>query len=333
MKKRVKTCGAFGVVAIALLLLFFLSINIGSLKVSFSDLLRGLFVEYNETVATIYDLRFPRIVLSMCAGAAIAVSGVLLQAVLKNPLADAGMLGISSGANFLSVLMLFLVPQWMNAVPVFTILGGLLTYALVYFLSFRGGSSPLRMILVGVAVQSMFSGLLQAVETIGGSGTQSSIASMVEGNLTMKTWSDVHLLWPYVLVGLLLACCVSGVCNVFGLDEQTAKSLGVSVQMMRFLISMLAVILVSISTAVVGVVSFLGLLVPHIGRRLVGSDHRKLIPFSMLLGALLFLLADTVGRSICPPYEISAAMLFCVIGGPYFIFLLRKGCVHVGESR
>lgn len=326
-KKKISRTGqrtvSFAVMTILLLVLFFLAVNIGSLKVSFVQLLKGLFVAFDEQVATVYDLRFPRIMISMLAGAAISVSGVLFQAVLKNPLSDPGIIGISSGASFSAVLITAFAPQWFFFTPVFAFMGGLLAFLLVYGLSWKGGLSPLRIILVGVAVNSMFSGLSSAFNSMNG-GNMSGVAAIVNGNITMKTWDDVHTLVWYVVAGLVLSMVFSGKCNLLSLEDKTARGLGVNVNTVRIVISCVAVLLASISTAVAGVIGFLGLIVPHIGRILVGSDHKVLLPFSMLLGAFTFLLADTIGRTAAAPYEVSASIIMSVVGGPFFIVLLRR---------
>lgn len=321
--KNIAAAGSFMVIILMLLVLFFISANIGSLKVSFSELVKGLFVEWDNDVATIYDLRFPRIIISMLAGAAVAVSGVLFQAVLKNPLADPGIIGISSGAGFAAVIITAFAPSLFYFTPLFAFAGGIMAFFIVYSLSWKGGLSPLRIILVGVAVNAMFTGLASAFNSMNG-GNMTGVASIVNGNITMKTWDDVHTLLPYVIIGLLLAVVFAGICNVLSLEDKTARSIGVNVNSMRIVISVIAVLLASISTAVAGAISFLGLIVPHIGRLLVGSDHKKLIPFSALLGAFTYLLADTLGRTIAMPYEIPAAIIMSVIGGPFFIILLRR---------
>lgn len=254
-KKTVRAALSFLIIGILLVALFVAAVNIGSLKVSFPELLRGLFVEYNEDVATIYDLRFPRIVISILAGAAVAVSGVLFQAVLKNPLADPGIIGISSGASFAAVLVTAFAPSLYFFTPLFAFGGGVLAFFLVYTLSWKGGLSPLRIILVGVAVQAMFSGLSSALNAMNG-GNMSGVASIVNGNITMKTWDDVYTLLPYVVVGLVLALIFVRTCNLLALEDKTARSLGVNVNTMRIVISLIAVLLASISTAVVGTVSF-----------------------------------------------------------------------------
>lgn len=322
-KKTARAALSFLILGVLLAALVFASINIGSLQVSFGELMRGLFVERIENVAAIYDLRFPRIVISLFAGAAVAVAGVLFQAVLKNPLADPGIIGISSGASFAAALATAFLPALYFFTPLFAFGGGVLAFFLVYSLSWKGGLSPLRIILTGVAVSAMFSGLSDALNSMTG-GSSSGVASIVEGNITQKTWEDVQTLLPYVIVGLVLAVLFSKMCNLMTLEDKTARGLGVNVNLMRILISLVAVLLASISTAVAGAVSFLGLIVPHIGRILVGSDHRALVPFSMLAGAFTFLLADTIGRTVAAPYEVSASIIMSVIGGPFFIILLRR---------
>ena len=328
-KKRIRSVLSFAVMALLLVVLFFAAVNIGSLKVGFGEMLQGLFGNMTENAATVFDLRFPRIFISMLAGAAIAVSGVLFQSVLKNPLADPGIIGISSGASFAAVMVTAFVPSLFFFTPIFAFLGGVLAFFLVYSLSWKGGLSPLRIILVGVAVNAMFTGLSSALNSMSG-GNSSGVASIVNGNITMKTWEDVRTLLPYVAVGLVLSVCFSGMCNIMSLEDKTVRSLGINVNTVRITVSLIAVLLAGISTAVAGAISFLGLIVPHIGRILVGSDHKALIPFSMLFGAFAFLLADTVGRTAAYPYEISASIIMSVAGGPFFIMLLRRTKKYAG---
>lgn len=311
------------VTAVLLFVLFLLAVNTGSLKVTPVQLFQGLFIQYDKTVATIYDLRFPRIFISMLGGAAMAVSGVLLQAVMKNPLADPGIIGISSGASFTAVLITAFFPSLFFFTPLFAFLGGIIACVIVYSLSWKNGLNPLRIILVGVAVNAMFTGLMSAFNSGTGSN-YSGVASIVNANITMKTWDDFQTLLWYALVGLILSVSVSGKCNLLALEDKTARSLGVNVTASRIIVSGIAVLLASIATAVIGPISFLGLIVPHIARLLVGSNHKILIPYSVILGAFTLLLADTVGRTIASPYEISASVIMSVIGGPFFILLLRR---------
>jgi len=314
---------AFFSLTIFLLGLFVISVNLGSIKVTYGELFRGLFLEYSEDVATIYDLRFPRIIIAMITGAGLAVSGVLFQAVLKNPLADPGIIGISAGSAFVSVLIVAFFPMWYFFTPLFSFLGGILACVLVYSLSWKAGFSPLRIILVGVAINAVFTGLMESFGAMSGQN-YSGAAAIVNANISMKTWKDVRLLTGYVTLGLVLALFAAAKCNLLALEDKTIRSLGVNVNALRAAISVIAVLLASITTAVAGSISFIGLIVPHIGRLLVGSDHKFLIPFSMLFGAFTMLLADTVGRLITYPYEISAAIIMSVIGGPFFIVLLKR---------
>ena len=323
MVSRRKKIISFAVTAAALIILFLFAVNTGSLKVTPLELFKGLFVEYNENVATIYDLRFPRIFIAMIGGAATAVSGVLLQAVMKNPLADPGIIGISSGASLAAVLITAFVPSLYFFTPLFAFLGGMVAFLLVYSLSWKGGLSPLRIILVGVAVNAMFTGIMSAFNSGTGSN-YSGVASIVNANITMKTWDDFTTLLIYAALGLVASFFVPGQCNLLSLEDKTARSLGVNVTRSRIIISVIAVLLAGISTAIIGPISFLGLIVPHIARLLAGSNHKVLIPYSIVLGAFTLLLADTVGRTIAAPYEISASIIMSVVGGPFFIILLRR---------
>lgn len=303
--------------------LFLVSVNMGSISVTYKELLKGLFVEYSEDVAIILDLRFPRIITAMLSGGALAVSGTLFQAVLKNPLADPGIIGISSGAGFVSVIIISFFPSWFLLTPIFAFLGGMTACLLVYILSLKNGFSPLRIILVGIAVNSVFTGLSSAFTSMSDQSYQSA-SELINANISMKTWEDVRLLAVYVSVGLIFALIIAGRCNLLALEDKTVRGLGVNVSVLRAVVSSAAVLLASITTAVAGSVSFVGLIVPHMGRLFVGSEHKRLIPFSALLGAFIMLLADTIGRTIAYPYEISPAVIMSVVGGPIFIILLKR---------
>lgn len=320
---------SFVLTAVGLFVLFIFAVNTGSLKVTPSELFSGLFIEYNPDVATIYDLRFPRIFIAMLGGAATAVSGVLLQAVMKNPLADPGIIGVSSGASLVAVIVTAFFPSLFFLTPMLAFIGGLVAFLLVYSLSWKGGLSPLRIILVGVAVNALCTGLMSAFNSATGS-SYTGVASIVNANITQKTWGDFQTLAVYVVIGLIASFFVTNQCNLLSLEDKTARSLGMNVTRSRIVISVIAVLLASISTAVVGAISFLGLIVPHIARLLVGSNHKVLVPYSILLGAFTLLLADTIGRTVASPYEISAAVVMSVIGGPFFIFLLRRSKQNYG---
>ncbi|MED4599100.1 iron ABC transporter permease [Paenibacillus validus] len=299
------------------------SASTGSIKVGGLELIQGLFTGTNKQVEVIRDLRLPRIIVALFVGAALAVSGVLLQAVMRSSLADAGVIGISSGAGFVSVLTVSIFPNLFFWMPLFACLGGALACFLVYSFSWKSGLIPIRIILVGIAINATFSGLGQSFN-YRGSYAVTSINQAVTSILTMKNWGDVHIMLVYGTIGLLLAWLVSPWCNLLALQDKSAKNVGLHVSRARLWISAIAVLLAAVATAIGGLIAFVGLLVPHIARLLVGSDHKVLIPFSALAGALLILTADTLGRTVLAPAEIPASIIMTVIGGPFLIFLLRK---------
>ncbi len=314
------------VLAVLISVLTFAAMKLGSISVTYKELFRGLFIDYDIRVATIYDLRFPRIIVALLGGAALSCSGLLLQAVLKNPLADPGIIGISGGAALTSSIIAALFPMLYFSIPLVAFLGGMAAFSIIYSLSWKGSLDPVRIILVGIAVSAVFAGL---GEILGGMGNRSGVSLTVSG-LTQLIWSDVRLLTIYSVLGLVLAMILAPACNLMSLEDETVRGLGINIDFLRLMISLVAVLLVAGVTAVVGVIGFLALIVPHIARRLVGSEHRILVPFCILLGGFVLLLADTVGRLIAAPYEIPASVVMSVIGGPFFIILLRKGEKHLG---
>lgn len=320
---------AFLLTLLLLLGVFLYALQVGSLEVDLGKVLAGLFGQGGDDVRTVIDVRLPRMIIALFAGAALAVSGTLLQAVMKNPLTDPGIIGISSAAALVGTLITAVFPALFFSVPLFSVAGALGAYLLIYSLAWDGGASPTRLILVGVALNMTFAGLAQAIAgAAGGGGNLSASQAMVAGSIAQKTWLDVRLLVIYAGLGLLLSLFTIRSANLLALDDKTARGLGVAVDRTRFLLALVAILLAAVSTAVVGVIGFLGLLVPHLARLVVGSNHKVLIPYAMLLGALMMLLSDTLGRAIFYPYEISAAVVMAVIGGPFFILLLKAGGKH-----
>ena len=321
---------SFAAVAVLLVVVFFFSLTEGSLKLGVGQILRGLFFSYDGEVARIYDLRFPRVFIAILAGASLATSGTLLQAVMKNPMTDPGIIGISSAANFVNSMVLALSPALMGWSPLLSIAGGLLAYFLIYTLAWDGGVRPTRLILVGVALNMTFIGIGEGIKSIMGRNL-STTQAIIEGNVAQKTWSDVRILFFYVIIFLIAALFTVRSLNLLSLEDKTARALGVRVDRDRFMVALIAIILASVTTAVAGVIGFLGLIVPHIGRVLVGGDHKYLLPFNMVLGSLILLFSDTVGRIVAYPYEIPAAVIMSVFGGPFFIALLKLGGENYGD--
>ncbi|WP_337103207.1 FecCD family ABC transporter permease [Paenibacillus sp. YIM B09110] len=322
-RAKAKPYGTLIIVAFLLIGLALYSAMTGSIKVSFGELISGLIHGMNERVEIIKDLRFPRILVSMLSGAALAVSGALLQAVMKNALAEPGIIGISSGAGLVSITVVTVFPMLYFWSPLFSVLGGALACYLVYSLSWRTGLNPLRLILVGIAINATFTGLGQSFN-YRGSYAVTSVNQAISSIFTMKIWEDVHILGLFGGIGLLLALTLGGWCNMLSFNDETARNLGLRVVRVRLLISAVAVLLASVATAIGGLIMFVGLLVPHIGRVLVGSNYKLLIPFSALGGALLVLAADTIGRTVLAPAEIPASIIMAVIGGPFLIIMLKR---------
>lgn len=314
---------SFSIIIVLLLVSTVYAATAGSIKMGFFEFIGALFDEGNSQMEAIRDLRFPRIIVALFAGAALSVSGVLLQSVMRNPLADAGVIGISSGAAFVQLFIISFFPALFFMTPILAFMGGAFACALVFTLSWKSGLSPLKLILVGIAINAMFTGLTEAFISLGGS-LNTSASSVVGSNLTMRTWKDVSTIVTYGTVGLIASFALYSWCNLLVLQDKTAKSLGFPIARARLVIAAVAVLLSAVSVVVAGVISFVGLLVPHISRRIVGHDHKVLIPFTALAGALLILVADTIGRTIAVPLEIPASTIMAIIGGPFLIFLLRK---------
>lgn len=318
-----KTVISYISVVILLIIILVYSATTGSIKVGAAELLQGLVFGGNEKVDIIKDLRLPRLIVSMFAGAALAVSGVLLQAVMRNPLADAGVIGIASGAGVISLVVVTIFPMLFFWLPLFSFLGGAFACFLVYSLSWKSGLSPIRLILVGMAINATFTGLGQSFN-YRGSYAVTSLNQATTSIFTMKTWDDVEVIVLYGSIGLVLAYVLYSWCNLLLMQDKTARNLGLHVTRARLFISAVAVLLASVATAIGGLIAFVGLLVPHISRLLVGTDHKVLIPFTAIAGALLLLTADTIGRTVLAPSEIPASIIMTVIGGPFLIFMLRK---------
>lgn len=322
-KSTTKTIIVFLLTCVALVVTFFISVNTGGLKTTVAQLFKGLFLEYDETVAIILQLRFPRVIVAMLGGAIMAMSGVLMQAVMRNPLADPGIIGVSSGAAFAAVIVSAFFPSIAMLTPIFSFVGGMVAFGAVYLLAWNKEISPVRLILTGIAVDAFFTGMYQAFNAFTGN-TYSGAASIINANISLKTWDDVYILLVYAVITGVLCIFVIQSCNLLSLSDKTVIGLGVNINKTRVIVSVLSVLMASVFTAIIGAVSFLGLVVPHIARLLIGSEHKKLLPYSALLGALVFLVADTVGRTVAYPYEISSSIIMSIIGGPLFIVLLKR---------
>lgn len=325
-----KKGNAYIVVTVLLLAAIFLSISVGSVSVSFKEIIESIMRGGGGSGGIVRDIRIPRIILAVLVGANLSVAGVLLQGVMRNPLADPGITGISSGASVVVMLIMLYIPTATKSIPLFGFIGGALACFMIYSLAWKNGISAVRIILAGVAVNAMLGGVSSMISILN-SESLSGVLTWMNGNLGKKSWLQVRMMAIYTVIGLTLAFPLSKSCNILALGDKNAKSLGFNPNVLRIIISMVAVFLAGISTAYVGVIGFIGLVVPHISRMLVGSDHKVLLPFTALLGSLVLLLADTVGRTITAPYEIPVGVVMTVIGGPFFLYLLRKDDKNYGN--
>lgn len=311
-----------GGTALVLVILVVLFSTIGSVNLSLGEIISSLIHQDNSMVMTIvYKMRLPRNILAVLIGANLAVSGVLLQSVMKNPLADPGITGVSSGASVAAIIILLLMPQLSGALPLFAFVGGAIACALVFIMAWKNGLRPERIVLAGVAINTILGGFISLLSTLFSDRIQSAIL-WLNGSLATKTWSHVDMLFLYSLIGLGLSLFLIRSANVLQLGDESAKNLGFNVSRTRLVISAVAVFLAAISTAVVGIISFIGLIVPHIARLLMGSDHKYTIPFSMVLGAIVLLIADTLARTIGGSIEIPVGVITSIVGGPFFLYLL-----------
>jgi iron complex transport system permease protein len=307
-----------------------LSLIKGSVTVELVDLPQIFSADARGNLAVVRDIRIPRVIIAVLVGANLSVAGVLLQAVMRNPLADPGITGISSGASATVMCAMLYFPGLSYLIPIIGFAGSAAACSLVYLLAWKKGITAIRIVLAGVAVNAVlggFTGLMSILnsEKLGG------VLSWLNGSLSGNSWQNVTSLSMYSAVGLILAFLLFKNCNLLALGDKSAKSLGLNPNMQRLIISGVAVFLAGISTSFAGVISFVGLVIPHISRMLVGSNHKVLIPFSAFMGASVLLLSDTFGRNVVSPYEIPVGIIMSLAGGPFFLYLLRKGSQSYGS--
>lgn len=319
-----KKVSAFIIVSILLVVGVVFSISVGSVNIPLNDIMEGIMTGGSGNVGIIRTIRIPRVIMGVLVGANLSVAGVLLQGVMRNPLADPGITGISSGASVVVMLILLYFPQTSHMIPLYGFLGGLAACGMIYSLAWKKGITAVRIILAGVAVNSMLGGISSMISILN-SESLAGVLNWMNGNLGKKSWNEVRLMLIYTGIGLALSIPMAKGCNLLSLGDKNAKSLGLNPNLQRVLISIAAVFLAGISTAFAGVIGFIGLVVPHVARLLMGSDHRILIPFSAILGAFVLVMADTLGRTVTAPYEIPVGVIMSVLGGPFFLYLLRKG--------
>ncbi|MFH1759769.1 MAG: iron ABC transporter permease [bacterium] len=279
------------------------------------------------TKIVVWEVRLPRIVTAAFVGLLLAVSGTILQGVLRNPLADPYILGISAGAGVGAALAIALgisiTAFGFSSTAVFAFVFSLITVFLVYSLSKAGGvSTPETLILAGVAVSAFSSAILALIMIF--SGDLQSIYFWLLGGFSGADWSGVFALLPYVIIGSIIAYYFSKELNALLLGEELAKTLGVDIEKVRIILLCVASFMTAAAVSVSGLIGFIGLMVPHFVRLLVGPHYRLLVPISALVGMLLMVIADTIARSIIPPIEIPVGIIMALFGAPFFLYVLRS---------
>ena len=300
------------------------SISLGAVAIPFDVIINTLFnLEGIQQKFVIINYRMPRVVLAWCVGLGIGVAGTIIQQVIRNPLASPKILGINSGAGFMAVLVTMVLPSisafW---IPLWACLGGVAVGALVYLLSWKQGTSPLRIALIGIAVASVFDSGVDFMIFHGGHELTAPMA-WLSGSLWGRSWVHVYAILPFLPL-VLIIWVLSYRVEILALGDEVASALGLSVEKLRLLLLSISVLLSSASVGVSGVLGFVGLITPQIALRLVGGHVRWLIPISGIVGINLILLADVVGRLIAPPIEVPAGVMIALFGAPYFIVLLTQ---------
>ncbi|SHO54534.1 Fe(3+) dicitrate ABC transporter permease subunit FecD [Vibrio quintilis] len=304
-----------------LLISFVLSLRFGAVTLEWTQLLTGLSNHGNHAF-TIYEYRLPRALLAVIAGAMLSVSGVLIQGVIRNPLASPDILGISHGAGLSAVVFMIFFPGLnVSYIPWVAMCGGLSAAIILAFIV-RGDLAPVTLAVTGVALSALFAGVIDFILLIHPFEINNALLWLT-GSLWGRGWEQLALLLPWAIF-LPVAFIFSHPLNLLVLGEQRATTLGIPVYMIKVAVLLLAVCWTSSVVSVCGPVSFLGLVAPHLARRLFGGRHQLIIPGSMCIGALLLIFADFCARTIAPPIELPAGILTALIGAPYFLYLLMK---------
>jgi iron complex transport system permease protein len=310
-----------------LVMVFVFSITKGAADISLKTVWNAIFhFESGETRHLIVrDLRLPRVSAGALVGAALAVAGAVMQGITRNPLADSGLMGLNAGAGFaLSLCFAFFPGLSYTRIILFSFLGSGLGAALVNGVASlrRGGATPMRLVLAGTAVSALLAALSQGIALY--FNVARGIMFWTAGGAASSNWEQIRIMLPWILGALLGAVVLSPAISLLSLGEDTAKGLGVNTAAVHILCALIVLVLAGVSVSVVGAVSFVGLIIPHIARFLVGVDYRRIIPFSAVLGALLMVLADLGARMLNPPFETPVGAVVALIGVPFFLYLARR---------
>lgn len=318
------------------------SITIGPMDISFTDSMRAVmpdFLQFEKPVAShieliIQQIRLPRTLLAVSVGAILALCGTVMQGLFRNPLADPGIIGVSAGASLGAAIAIVLfgslADQYPNlllfgTVPMFSFIGGTITTLLVYRLGTSPtGTSVTMMLLAGVAISALAGAGLGLMNYFADDQALRDLSLWTMGSLAGANWAGLWMAWSGVLILFLLFYRDADKLNVLLLGEPEAKHMGINVQSLKRRLILLTAAGVGISVSLAGMIGFVGLIVPHLGRMIVGPNHRYLLPLSMIIGALLLLAADMIARTVVAPLDMPVGIVTALIGSPFFIWLLIK---------
>ncbi|MEO0013958.1 MAG: hypothetical protein RLZZ535_2347, partial [Cyanobacteriota bacterium] len=271
----------------------------------------------------INTLRLPRTIVAFLVGVGLAIAGTITQGITRNPLAAPEIIGVNAGATLAAVSLLVLLPNTPVSLLPFAAFGGALTVALlVYLLAWQGGSSPIRLILIGIGFDLIVGALTDIMITFGDIDTVSQALVWLAGSVYGRTWSQVMALIPWIMIFGLMALLLTRELNTLNLGDEVARGLGSQVEWQRGLLLLTSVALAGASIATAGAVGFVGLMSPHLGRQLVGASHEGLLPVSAMIGGMLVVIADLLGRVLFAPLELPCGIITAAIGAPYFVYLL-----------
>jgi iron complex transport system permease protein len=317
--------------SILILVTAFASIGLGYSSVSYDRLIPTLLGNGSfKEEFILFSIRLPRIIITVLAGMALALSGSILQGITRNDLADPGIIGINSGAG-VSIAIFFLffpidAASFAYLLPIVAFVGALITACFIYLFSYskRNGIQPVRLVLVGVGFSMAFSGLMIILISAAERQKVDFIAKWLAGSIWGTDWPFIWAIVPWLVVLIPLTLYKSQMLNLLGLGEPVAVGVGISINRERFLMLIVAVALAASAVSVTGGIAFIGLMAPHMAKALVGPRNQMFIPVAILLGGWLLMLADTIGRNILEPDGIPAGIMIALIGAPYFMYLLLK---------
>jgi len=326
------------IIGVLMLLVLVLATSIGSVRVPFSTTFSILadklpFVDITPTWSAntetiIYDIRLPRVLMAGLVGAALAVAGATYQGLFRNPLADPYLIGVAQGASLGAVIGFLLPVSWnlvgFGVVPLLAFVGALLATTTVYLLARVGKALPVTtLILAGVALSALLSSIVSYL-VISSGESMKAIVFWLMGSFALTDWAEVGIVLPYVLVGATVIILFGRMLNVMQLDEEQAQQLGVNVERLKIILLAAATLITAASVAFVGTIGFVGIIIPHAVRLVWGSDHRSLLPLSVLVGAVFMMLTDLLARTVLAPTEVPIGVITAICGAPFFLYLLRR---------